>query len=233
MDRTERSLTHLSDASPHQVTRAPHRDNAEPDVISREGHPHASVTRSRRRPQRLAVTRRPDVGVTAEPTGRRRPGPSPPQRLRVDARPVQRRRRAGDELLARRHVVAHQQIEHLLGRLQVGEVDPAQGAVPRIHRRLRQLVGVHLTETLVALDRVLVPDALALELQQLVAQLTVRVRVDVLVLALLGLDQLDAVQRRHRGEHPARLDHRPHVALEQRQQQASGCASRPHRRRSS
>ena len=79
-------------------------------------------------------------------------------------------------------LAAHQQVEDLLGRLDVADVDPAQRAVPRVHRRLGQLVGVHLAEALVALDRVLVALALALQLRERLAQLGVGVGVDVLVL---------------------------------------------------
>src|SRR5688500_5634431 len=75
--------------------------------------------------------------------------PYPAERLRIDARTVQRRRRVGDELLARRHLVPHQQVEDLLRGFQVGDVDAAQGAVARVHRGLGQLVGVHLTKALV------------------------------------------------------------------------------------
>ena len=41
------------------------------------------------------------------------------------------------------------------------------------------------------------------------------------VLALARAGQLDPVQRRDGGEHPARVEHRPHVAVEQGEQQAA------------
>ena len=81
--------------------------------------------------------------------------------------------------------------------------DPAQRAVPRVHRGLGQLVGVHLAEALVALDRVLPAHALLGQLGELPLQLGVGVGVDVLVHPLLRVGQLDAVQRRHGGEDPA------------------------------
>ena len=56
-----------------------------------------------------------------------------------------------DELLAGAHVVAHQHLERRLGYKTVVNCHPAQSAVPGIHRRLGQLIGVHLAETLVAL----------------------------------------------------------------------------------
>ena len=129
-----------------------------------------------------------------------------------------------DEVLARGDLVAHQQVEDPLGRSGVGDPDPAQRAVARVHRGLGQLVGVHLAEALVALDRVLPALALALELEQGAVQLGVGVGVDVLVLALLRVGQLDPVQRRHGREDPAGLDHRAHVPEEQRQQQVRMCA---------
>jgi hypothetical protein len=91
--------------------------------------------------------------------------------------------------------------------------------VPRIHRGLGELCRVHLTQALVPLRRLLPPLVAALELQQRAVQLGVGVRVHVLLLALARVDQLDPVQRGHGGEYPARLNHRPHVAVEEREQQ--------------
>ena len=65
--------------------------------------------------------------------------------------------------------------------------DPAQGAVARVHGGLAQLVGVHLAEALVALDRLLEALALALQLEQAAVHLGVGVGVDVLVLSFFGL----------------------------------------------
>src|SRR3954449_8711794 len=74
----------------------------------------------------------------------------------VDALAVEGVRALDDEVLARRDLGAHQQLEDPLRGLGVRHRDAAQGAVPRVHRGLRQLVGVHLAEALVALDRLLV-----------------------------------------------------------------------------
>ena len=81
------------------------------------------------------------------------PGVSDP--LRVDAFAVQLRGRADDELAAWVDVLAHEQLEDLGHRVDVVEGDPPQGAVRRIHGRLRELVGVHLAEALVPLDGLL------------------------------------------------------------------------------
>ena len=113
-----------------------------------------------------------------------------------------------------------EQLEGLLGGLGVAEGDPAQHPAPWLHRRLGQLVGVHLAEPLVALDRLLVALALALQVGEHLAHLGLGVGVDDVVLLAAGVDDLDAVQRRDRGEHPAVLDQRAHVAVEQGEQQA-------------
>ena len=52
-------------------------------------------------------------------------------------------------------VLAHQGREQLVGLGRVVEGDLEQDAVRRVHRGVPQLVGVHLAEALVALDRVL------------------------------------------------------------------------------
>ena len=52
-------------------------------------------------------------------------------------------------------------------------------------------------------------------------QLRIAVGVDVPLLPLLGVGQLDAVQRGYGSEDTAGVDHRAHVAVEQRQQQAA------------
>ena len=53
---------------------------------------------------------------------------------------------------ARRHIFAHQHRKHMVGSNHIGQRHLDQGALRRIHRRLPQLVGVHLPKTLVALD---------------------------------------------------------------------------------
>src|SRR5262245_46250851 len=80
-------------------------------------------------------------------------------RLSVDPGPVEQRRGTHEELLARCDVVAHQQLEDSLRVLDIAQADPAQRAGPRVHCGFGQLVRVHLTQTLVALDRL--PDLLA------------------------------------------------------------------------
>src|SRR5699024_8711058 len=73
----------------------------------------------------------------------------------VDAFPVQLVGGGDDELPPRVDVLPHEQLEDLLGGLHVGRGHPPQHAVRGVHRGLRELVGVHLAETLVALDRLL------------------------------------------------------------------------------
>ena len=122
--------------------------------------------------------------------------------------------------LAGGDVVAHQHLERRLGDQAVVDGDPAQGAVPRAHGRLGQLVGVHLAQALVAL-RLLEPLVALGQLGGRALVLRVGVGVDEALLALLRVRQLEAVQRRDRGEDPAGLDHGTHVAEEQRGQQAA------------
>src|SRR3984885_5959578 len=123
----------------------------------------------------------------------------------VDAGQVELGGAVDDEITAGRHVGAHQQVEHALGGGAVFHPDPAQGAVPRVHGGVGELLGVHLAEALVALDRLLEALALALQPDQRAPQLGVGVGVDVLVLPLARVGQLDPVQRRDGGVHPARV----------------------------
>src|SRR5690242_356821 len=57
-----------------------------------------------------------------------------------------------DEAAAPLHLVPHEQVEDLLGGLDVLELHLEQGALVGIERRLPELLGVHLAEALVALD---------------------------------------------------------------------------------
>ena len=57
-----------------------------------------------------------------------------------------------DELAAGRNLVAHQHREDAVGFGGVLDVHLAQDARVGVHRRLPQLVGVHLAETFVTLD---------------------------------------------------------------------------------
>src|SRR5687767_2997943 len=78
------------------------------------------------------------------------PGASAPERTGSDVK----RRGQGvrhDECLARWHVVAHQLGEQLIGSLDVVHLDLEEHAVGGIHRRFPELIGVHLTQSLVAL----------------------------------------------------------------------------------
>src|SRR4051812_31579649 len=60
----------------------------------------------------------------------------------------------GDEAAAGLDVLAHQDREQFVGGRGVIEGDLAQHPHRRVHRRLPQFLGVHLTESLVALDAV-------------------------------------------------------------------------------
>src|SRR3954470_23914237 len=100
------------------------------------------------RPGRGASYRHDDPGGPRS-TGR-------PEGSGVDALAVEAGCTLDDEVLAGGDVVAHQQVEHALGGGGVRGADPAQGAVAWIHGGLRELIGVHLAEALVPLDRLLV-----------------------------------------------------------------------------
>src|SRR6516165_9747526 len=108
----------------------------------------------------------------------------------VDAGRVERGCGADDEVTARRDIGAHEQAEHSRGGRRVLDPDPAQRAVPGIHGGVGQLAGVHLAESLVALDGVLPALAAALKLEERAVQLGVGVGVHVLLLALAGVGQL-------------------------------------------
>src|SRR5881394_1716226 len=53
-----------------------------------------------------------------------------------------------DELAARLNFVAHELHEHLLGLDRIGEIDAQQLAVGRIHRSLKQFLGIHFAQSL-------------------------------------------------------------------------------------
>src|SRR5690606_1886719 len=127
-----------------------------------------------------------------------------------------------DEVLPRRDVVAHEELEHPLGlddRRLVRHRDTPERAPLRIHGRLGELVGVHLTQALVPLDRLLVPASLTLELCEQIRQLRLGIGVDDLTLLAARAHDLHAVQRWYGGEDPARLHQRTHVTEEQGEQQ--------------
>src|SRR3954452_24687631 len=68
---------------------------------------------------------------------------------------------AGDERPARVDVLAHEDREQLVRGGGVVQGDPQQHPVARVHRRLPQLLGVHLAQALVALDALLLGQLLA------------------------------------------------------------------------
>src|SRR6476620_11675048 len=74
-----------------------------------------------------------------------------PRELGVDRGGVERVRAIDDEFLTRTHIVAHQHLEGGLGDQTVVHRHAAQRTVPGIHRRLGQLVGIHLAKPLVTL----------------------------------------------------------------------------------
>src|ERR1051325_1109130 len=57
-----------------------------------------------------------------------------------------------DELAPGLHFVAHQHAEDLVGGHRVLDAHAQQAAALGVHRRLPELIGVHLAEALVALD---------------------------------------------------------------------------------
>ena len=90
----------------------------------------------------------------------------------------------------------------------------------RIHRRLSQLVGVHLTQTLITLNGFLIRHTLLLQRIQKLVQLLLRVGVHHLV-RLATAHHLHTMQRRNRSVHATRLNQRAHVTVEQGQQQGT------------
>src|SRR3990172_5150061 len=65
-----------------------------------------------------------------------------------------------DEVLARSHFLAHKLREHAVGGHRVLYVDLEHDAAGGVHRRLPELLRVHLAQTLVALDiHLAVPEA--------------------------------------------------------------------------
>src|SRR5579862_4970727 len=121
-----------------------------------------------------------------------------------------------DELPARLDLVAHQRLEQLVdvaGAVRIGvvELNLKEGAGGRVHRRLPQLLRVHLGKPLVALHLEVHP-ALAELLGHLIPLV---VRVGVVPLFARG----DEIQRRVREIDLAVADHLRHVPIEERQQQ--------------
>src|SRR3989304_10600767 len=68
---------------------------------------------------------------------------------------------------ARLHLLTHQYSENLIGEDGVIHVYLKERALLRIHRRLPELIGVHLSQTLKALDLRVRPPLFLLDLPQL------------------------------------------------------------------
>src|SRR3989442_725537 len=115
-----------------------------------------------------------------------------------------------DEAFAWIHFGAHQDVEDLVGLDRVLDLDPQQHAVLRIHGGLPELLGIHLTETLVARDL-----RFSLHLRQLAVLLLVGVRVRDLFATR------DLVERRLRDVEVPANDHLGHVAEEEGEQQGA------------
>src|SRR6476661_1419439 len=110
-----------------------------------------------------------------------------------------------DELLARRDLLAHEHREDLVRARGVVSIDAEKRPRLRVHRRLPELVGIHLAETLEALDR----EVLDVELLDDPIALLFGLRVARL------LAGADPVQRRLRDVEVAVLDHLGHVPVEE------------------
>src|SRR3990172_6832807 len=110
-----------------------------------------------------------------------------------------------DEVLAGGHFLAHELREHAVGGHRVLYMDLEHDAPGGVHRRLPELLGVHLAQTLVALN----------------GHLAVLEAADVGVLLLIVvqpaslLAMLDAVQRRLGDVEVTALDQLAHVAEEE------------------
>ena len=114
-------------------------------------------------------------------------------------------------------VLAHQDREDLVGLGRVLDRDLEQDPAGRVHRGVPQLVGIHLTEALVALDRVLLGQLLALLETVPHQRVALGVGVDELVLGRLVPTQ--AVERWLGHVDVAVLDQGFHETEQQRQQQ--------------
>src|SRR6478735_5796894 len=121
-----------------------------------------------------------------------------------------------DERPTRLDVLTHEHGEDLVGLGGVVERDLQQRAAVLVHRRLAELLVVHLAEALVALDRVVLRQAPALALAELAQAVALAVAVGELV---VGVAPAQAEERRLREVDVAGLDERAHEAEEQRQQQ--------------
>src|SRR6266550_1832059 len=119
-----------------------------------------------------------------------------------------------DEALARIDVVAHQDVEDFVRLDRIFDLDPQQHSILWVHRRVPELLRVHLTETLVAGDL-----WFASHLGQLAILLLIGVRVADF------LATRDLVERRLRHVEVPAGDHRQHIAEEKGQKQGSDVRS--------
>src|SRR5690625_3169432 len=116
-----------------------------------------------------------------------------------------------DELAARRDLGAHEHLEHLVGVQHVVDRDALQNPRFGVHGGLPQLLGVHLAQTLEPLDLVAAPLVLPQELLQVILVVD--------VLHVLGAAKADPVEGRLGNIDVTGVDERPHVAVEEGEQQ--------------
>src|SRR5579885_1005780 len=110
-----------------------------------------------------------------------------------------------DEYAPRLDVVAHERLEDLVGEHRLFDSDLEQRAALRIHRRVPELVGIHLAESLVALHvQAAASVAVAQASRDLVALLFV-------VRVVLFLAFRHAIERRLRDVDVAGLDELRHL----------------------
>src|SRR5690606_37809898 len=109
-------------------------------------------------------------------------------------------------------VLTHQHAEDLVGCSGIVDGDLLKRARRVIHRGLPQLLRVHLTETLVALDGSILRQALAVGLAMGEQRVALSIRIHVLV---RRIRPLEPVQRRHREVDETRLDEAAHVTEQQ------------------
>ena len=115
-------------------------------------------------------------------------------------------------------IVSHQGGEELVGEHRVGDADPLQHTLLGIHGGLPQLLGVHLSQSLVPAD------VGTRHLGEVLLHLLVIVGV------LLGLSLVHPVEGRHGEVDVSFLDEGPHLPVEQGEEQGGDVGS-VHRRR--
>ena len=90
----------------------------------------------------------------------------------------------------------------------------------RVHSSLSQLVGVHLAQTLIPLNRLLIPLTFSSEPVKQLMQFPLRVGIHHLI-RFAPVNNLHPVQRRHGGIHTPVLNERAHIPVKQGQQQGA------------